>query len=282
MRYVRYSLLIGEAAEIIILEYLFMNENETQQSTTQTETTAVETVKPKKKNHPQFVRIIGAVLVVVLIILAVLYRLEKEGRSPTNIFSKLIERQEAARVVVIVNGEEIRNAELQTSIKQFSKIAESQGMEATNEDIKDQALEVLINTSLLKQEATSRGMSVTDEEVTERVNGIQEELGGAEVLQQRMNDIGVDLVQLQADVKDELLIKRLLDQIFADANIQITDEDVTAAYEAAGGTEAGLPAIDEIRPQIESQIKSQKEQSVIDELLTSLKEKATIDKKEGI
>lgn len=257
-----------------------MSESETQQITAEAEvTTGTATTSMKKGSRLKWM--IGAVVTVVLIVLGVLYQLEKEGRSPTHLFTSIIERQEANRIVATVNGEVIKNAELQTSIKQFTQIAEAQGMEATGEDIKNQALEVLINTSLLKQEATARGISITDEDVTERVSGIQEEIGGAEVLQERMSAIGIDAEQLQSDVKDELLIQKLLDQVFADAKIEITDEEVVAVYDGAGGTEAGLPALEEVRPQIEAQINSQKEQAAIDGLLTSLKDKAEIDIKES-
>lgn len=257
-----------------------MSESETQQTTVGAEV-ATGTVTTSKKKCPRLRWMVGAVIIVISIILGVLYQMEREGRSSTHLFTSLIERQEANRVVAIVNGEKIKNAELQTSIKQFTQIAAAQGMEAAGDDIKNQALEVLINTSLLKQEAASRGISVTDADVTERVNGIQEELGGAEVLQERMNAIGISAEQLQSDVKNELLIQRLLDQVFTEANVEITDEEVVAVYEGAGGVEAGLPALEEVRPQIEAQIKSQKEQSAIDELLTSLKEKAVIEKMEG-
>lgn len=259
-----------------------MSESETQTTSATEETTASVTVS--KKKCPRFKWMVTAVVIVVLIILGVLYQLEKEGRSSTHLFTTLIERQEANKAVATVNNETIKNSELQTSIQQFTQMATAQGVDTTSAEtqaeIKKQALEVLINTTLLKQEASSRGISVTDEEVTERLTAIKDELGGEEVLAGRMAELGIDQEKLQSDVKDELTIQKLLDQVFAEANIQVTEEEIASVYEGAGGTEAGLPALEEVRPQIEAQITSSKEQGAIDDFLSTLKEKATIETKE--
>lgn len=259
-----------------------MSENETQ-STTETvmeTSTSTAVAMTKKSNLKGY---IAAVVLATIIILGVLYVLEKEGRSSTHIFANLIASQEASKTVAIVNGEEIKNSELKTSIQQFTQAAVAQGVDITSADaqteIRNQALDVLVNTRLLKQNALSKGYSVTDEAAAERLQAIETEIGGAEVLAQRMTELGLEMEQLKKDVADELLIQQLLDAIFAEANITVSDEEVAEMYKNAGGAEAGLPALEEVKPQVVAQIKNSKEQAAIDKYLTDLKAAAQIEKK---
>lgn len=249
---------------------------------TESETTAVhgDVAETATKKNPVKVYVI-AIGVVVIILLGVIYLLEKEGRSSTTIFSSVIADQEAGVVVAVVNGEKITNAELDTSIKQFSQAAAAQGVDITSPDsqieIRNQALEVLINTKLLKQAAVEQGITVTDEETDERLETIIADIGGDEILAERMEVLGIDSEQLHQDVKDELIIKALLDIIFLEADIVVKDEEVEAVYEDAGGADGNLPDLEEVREQVEAQIINSKEQLAIDEYLTELKNDSDIE-----
>ncbi|MCA9354461.1 MAG: SurA N-terminal domain-containing protein [Candidatus Kaiserbacteria bacterium] len=256
-----------------------MSENETTQTTAETTGEAVATTASTEKKSP--VGIIAAILIVAVIILGVLYKLEKEGRSSTNIFASIIESQQANSVVATVNGEEIINSDLELSVRQFSQAATAQGVDTSSEEaqseIRGQALDVLVNTELLKQAAEEQGISISDEEVTERLNTITEELGGTEVLEERMEELGIDPDRLQSDIKDELTIQALLDSILSEQEIVVTPEEVNEVYVNAGGEEAGLPALEEVQPQIEAQLQATKEQSVIEAFVSELRENAEIE-----
>lgn len=257
-----------------------MSEQEEKQPVVEQEETtpAVATASTKKS---AFVRYVTAVIVVAIIILGALYLLEKEGRSTTNIFSSLIEKQEAKAVVAVVNDEEIANAQLETSIQQFAQVAAAQGVDTSTpeaqSEIRAQALEVLINTELLKQAAEEKGIEVTDEDVSARMEVITTDIGGAEILAERMEALGIEEAQLRSDIKDELLIQQLLDTIFAEQDMTVAEDEISAVYEDAGGAEAGLPALEEVRDEVEAQIIASKEQAAIDEYLRALKAEATIE-----
>jgi hypothetical protein len=295
-----------------------MNEKDTKETTTTTDTTATPVATPEviapeaavvapveaatpevvetvatteastaqtevKKKCPRLKWIIAAVVAVVLVIAGVLYQLEKEGRSSTTLFTALIAKQEANRVVATVNGETIKGADLNTSIEQFSQMATAQGVDITNPeaqaDIRKQALEVLVNTKLLKQEAVTRGVSVTEAEVSSRLDAIRVEIGGEAVLAERMAALGINTERLQNDITDELTIQKLLDQVFAEAKIEVSEEEIASVYEGAGGEKAGFGTLAEVREQVVAQLTASKEQAVIDDLLTKLKEGAEIEEK---
>tara|TARA_B100000508_G_C11465090_1_gene281305 strand:- start:7502 stop:8281 length:780 start_codon:yes stop_codon:yes gene_type:complete len=257
-----------------------MNEQETTQTEVAENTPTPETVTPAKGSSV-WKKYIIPVGVVAVIILGVLYLMEKEGRSKTNLFGGIIESQEANVTVAVVNGQKIKNGQLTTSIQQFTQVAVAQGIDVTSvetqEEIKDQALEVLINTELLKQDALGRGHAISDEDVSNRITEIETELGGEETLNDRMTTLGITRDQLQQDVGDELLIQLLLDEIFAEAEIVVTDEEIAEVYSMAGGEEAGLPSMEEVSEQVREQIVASKEQELIDNHLTELRTGAEIE-----
>jgi len=222
-----------------------------------------------------------AAIIIIATLLAVLFMLEKAGRSSTGIFDSYLASQETNATVAVVNGEEITSKDLSTSVQQFNQAAVAQGIDTTDAqvvaDIEKQALDVLINTALLKQSAAEQGIVVTDEQTAERLETIQAEIGGPEVLEARIAELGLSRADLQDDIKEEILIQTLLDGIFAEANIEVTEEEVQEVYVSAGGAEAGLPPIEEVRGEIENQVRGSKEQEVVDTYLTTLKADADIE-----
>ena len=265
-----------------------MSENETQ-STNQTGSMS-ETTEPRvvaayaavaeDKGKSKLTGYLIAAVVVILIILGVLYALEKEGRSSTNLFGLVTTDQKSSEVVATVNGESIVSSDLDISVQQFSQAAAFQGVDISSPDaqaeIRNQALDVLVNTELLKQAAADKGLEVTEDEVSNRLSEIKTEIGGEDILADRMKELGIDESKLQKDVHDELLIQKLLDGLFLDADINVTEEEIASVYENASGTVSDLPALDEVREDVEAQIRASKEQEVIDKYLTELRSGADI------
>lgn len=184
-------------------------------------------------------------------------------------------------VIAVVNGTEISNANLSTSMVQISATAAVQGIDTTTPEVQDEiearAVEVLVNTELLEQAAAERGIVVTDATVQTRLGELSAELGGEEVLKSRLDELGLNDDTLEEDIRSELTIQILLDEIFVDADLSVSDEEITAAYEAAGGAEAGLPAIADVREQLEFQVRTTKEQTLLDAFISELRAGADIE-----
>jgi hypothetical protein len=224
---------------------------------------------------------ISAVVLVIVALIGLTYIMEKQGRINTGIFDGIEKLVTGHKAVAIVNGQKITKNELDTSVAQISAGAVAQGMDSANEEMKlqirGQALDMLVNTELLMQEAKERGIVVTEEEVEQRIGKLREDIGGEEVLATRMAEFGITEKILRRDVKNELTVKALLDQVFVEKGITITDEEVAAFYEQAGGKKAGLPAIEEVSEQIKAQIKSTKEQEQVTALIEELRGEAAIE-----
>jgi hypothetical protein len=255
---------------------------ETKGTSGESQVTATYTNMDESKSKRGVFFYVIAGVVVLAILFGVLYLLEKEGRSNTNVFSDVIAEQQANEVVAVVNGQEITAGELDVSIQQFNQAAALQGMDVTDPavaaDIRTQALEVLVNTTLLLQKAGELEIAITPEQVSERLEEIKVEIGGEEVLAERMEELGIGEDRLEGDIEDELVIQALLDEVvFAEADMSVAEEEVTEFYAAVGGEEAGLPPLEEIRAEVEAQIIAQKEQLAIDAYLTEIKDAAEVE-----
>ena len=224
--------------------------------------------------------IIAAVLVLVGLV-GFTYMLEKEGRINTGAFDAVNTFIASQKTVAKVNGHKITQKDLDVSTSQLQMGAAAQGVDTTDpkmiDQIRTQAIDMLVNTELLKQEAANRGVNITSEDVDKRLESLKGEIGGEDVLKERMTQFGVDEKTLRRDIQNELTIQGLLDQVFAEKGITVSEEEITAFYKEAGGEKAGLPKLEEVKDQIETQIKSTKQQDVVSSYLEELKKKATIE-----
>lgn len=225
--------------------------------------------------------IIATVAAVLIALLALVYVLEDQGKLTTGFFAGLQEQVSKHTAAAKVNSDKISKYDLEISMTQLSSGAAAQGADvadpAVQTEIRTQALDMLINTELLKQEANSRGITVTEEEITTRLETLKTDVGGEEVLNQRMVEFGINQKTLLRDIKNELTIKKLLDEIFKEKSITITDEEILAFYDESGGVNAGLPALEEVKEQIEAQLKATKEQGVVTTYIEELRGKAEIE-----
>lgn len=219
--------------------------------------------------------------VAVIIVILGFYGLEQTGKLNTGIFDGVNKVLFSGAPVATVNGNKITRADFDTSVNQISTGAQAQGVDVTSPevqaDMESQAIDMLVNTELLKQEAIARGLEVTDEDVQNRYTELVGQVGGEEALAERMSEFDVTENTLRRDIKNELTIQVLLEQVFADESIVVSDEEVMELYDAAKEVTPDIPELAEVRAQIEAQIKSSKEQEIVTTFVNSLREKAQIE-----
>lgn len=224
---------------------------------------------------------IAAVILVIIALLGIVFLMEQQGRLNTGIFDgaqKMLSRNKA---VALVNESKISEYDLNISMAQIATGAAAQGADVESAEIKQeiqtQAIDMLVNTELLKQEAATRGIEITGDEVNARLETLKTDVGGEEVLKERMKEFNIDEKTLRRDIKNELTIQKLLEAVFVEKTVAVTEEEVLAFYETAGGPGAELPALEEVRAQIEAQLKTTKEQEVVTAYIEELRAKATIE-----
>jgi peptidyl-prolyl cis-trans isomerase SurA len=222
-----------------------------------------------------------SVVVVVVALAGILYALERDGRVDSNVFSGMIGTQEAQSQVAVVNGEVITESELAVASTQLAQAAAAQGADpadpAIQASIRSQALDLIIGTTLLTQQAEAEGVTVTDQEVAERLAAIEADAGGAEILADRMAEFGISRDALESDVRSELIISKLLDTLVTSEDISVTEEEIVSAYEGAGAPGVDLPPLEDVRSQIEAQLQQVSGEALIQEYVEQLRTDADIE-----
>jgi FKBP-type peptidyl-prolyl cis-trans isomerase (trigger factor) len=235
-------------------------------------------VSAKKSNKYTIITIV----IVVIALLVVLFQLERQDRVSTNVFGSMIASLEANAPVATVNGEDIKVADLESGIGQLSQAAIQQGFDTTDPEVqaevRSQAVDMMINTKLLEQEAIKNDITINEEAVNARINELAEAAGGQEALLERLKEFQIDEAQLRTDVQEELTIRALLDTVFSDAGTAVTEEEIAAVYQNALATNGDqpLPPLADVATQIEQQLRQTKEQEATETYVQQLRADADI------
>jgi SurA N-terminal domain len=254
--------------------------------TTIEDVTGGEKVSPVKKVTAWIRRWKYSLIAVVLVLVAIVgltYIMEQEGRIHTGLFDKVNAFADNYRAVVKVNNSKVTKHEFNVSVAQLTAAAAAQGADGTDpkvlDGIKKQALDMLVNTELLKQEAAARKIVVTDDDINKRLESLKKDVGGEDVLKQRMQQFGVDEKSLKHDISSELTIQALLDQVFKEKGVTVSDEEIKTFYDqaAAQGKKSDVPKLEAVHDQIQKQLLSGKQQQVVTAYIEELRKKATIE-----
>lgn len=246
-------------------------------TSTQTNDTAVETVTSEQtvKNMNSNLHMwIGIGVALIAIIIGYIFLFTDIKLSSIMPFGK--------DTVALVNGVPIKQVEFQNSVKNVTDAYSQQGVDvtdpATQEVIASEAVKRLINTELLLQAAGSAGYTADDVKVDEQVASLISEFGGEEALQTRLYELNITRDMLRNDVREQIIVGDYLDKETAIGSITVTEEEITAFYENLK-TQYGeqLPPKEEIRAQMETDIKIQKQQGVLSEILADLRANAEVE-----
>jgi len=213
--------------------------------------------------------------ILVLMGAGVWYGLESQGRVQTNIFSGIT--QTLSGPAATVDGIAISRTEFERNLEQIIISAQIEGVDTTQEplatEIRQQAIQSLVNTYLLKKAAADAGFSVSDEEVNERYDAVVQNSGGAEMLAERMRELKITESQLREDIAGELLIQSYLETVLDPSSTEVTEESILAVYEQVKSTNDSpdFPAYEVVRDQIAFELEAQARQQAIIAYIESLR-----------
>lgn len=189
--------------------------------------------------------------------------------------------------IAVVNGEEISKALYDQQYQQTEAMLSSMGGAeqlndpAFKQELQDSLINDLVNAELLYQAAVGSGIAITDEDIQTEYTATETQVGGPEELANQLSVIGLDDASLRDLIRRQLTIEQHLDAELDYQNIEVSDEDVQAFYDefvAAGAPEGSeVPTLDEVRPQIESQIAQDRSAELIDGYIATLRADADIE-----
>ncbi|GAA1941400.1 hypothetical protein GCM10009797_38200 [Nocardioides hwasunensis] len=190
-------------------------------------------------------------------------------------------------VVAEVNGEEITKDEFtpvyEASFAQAASQAQMGG-EAPDEDaLKKSTVDDLVDTELLTQEAASRGIEVSDDDVEAELTKLAEQNGmksGDELLK-AVAAQGMDADTARSQVQTQVLVEQLVTD--EKGPIEPTEKELREIYDAAkkqqeqsGQEGQAFPPFKQVHDQVEEQARSQEIGKVAQSLVTGLRKDADI------
>lgn len=193
-------------------------------------------------------------------------------------------------VVAEVNGEEVTRDEFvpvyEASYQAAASQAQMTGEEPDEDALRKQALDDLVDTELLAQEAESRGIEVSDEDIDAELTDLAEQNGmkSADELLEAVAGQGLDEEQARDQVETQVMVEQLV--VDENGPIEPTDKELRTIYDEAKAQQAQsgqegqkFPPFAEVRDQIVDQAVAQETGEVAQGLLEDLKADADISLK---
>lgn len=232
------------------------------------------TQKTKKKTSSA--GLWGVVLLVVLVGGYVVYdRLQQsdEGTPSTS------QGEDSSKVIATVNGEAITQGDLNAKIEQVRSSLPA----GTNDPTEDAAFELqllddLINLKLLTTTAINKNYTVSNDEIEAEKVILIERFGGEEAFNQQLEMLGVSQEELNENMRNELLIRQLLEDETDVESVAVSDEEVAATYAIAVGDAEDAPELEQVADLIRSELINQKTGQIIEAYINELRAGATIEK----
>src|SRR5690625_5007078 len=192
-------------------------------------------------------------------------------------------------IVAEINGEEITKDDFESIYEQqFQQQAmqaqmSGQSMDDIDQnDLKEQIAEAMVNQELLTQEANEKFSEVTDEDIDETINDLVEQNGmeSKDDLLEAFEEQGIDEEELMSEVETQVKVDKLIADITKD--IEITEDETKEAYETIksqqeqADSEEEFPEFEDIKPDLEEQLKEQKSSEETESFVEKLREDAEV------
>jgi len=200
--------------------------------------------------------------------------------------------EDIPKVVAEVNGEEISKEDFENMYQQQFQNqmmqAQMSGQEIDEDALKKQTAEGMVGQELLVQEANNRFEKADEDDVDKLIEDLIEQSGSEskEDLIAQFDEQGIDEDEFMSEVEKQVKIDQLMDEEAGD--LEPSEDEVKEAYEAMKsqqeemmeGAEDGeaeeIPEFDEMKPQIEDQLKQQKQAEEMQNIVDKLREDADV------
>lgn len=137
------------------------------------------------------------------------------------------------RIVAVVNDDVITQSELQESMLPFIadyKIRyEEEELEGKIDEVRQDALNRLIEEKLILQEAKKREIAVEDSDIEERLDSVKERFNSEEEFNEAIADSGITMARLKEKYKDQIMMRNLVRGLI-NTNVNISPTQIVAYY----------------------------------------------------
>lgn len=244
-----------------------------------TEDTTRETVQTDSpaKNKKGVIVWVAAAIAVLLVVFGIL----KFGGNGSNSTNTAAVADGAAAVIASIDGDNITRGELDRKLEQVRAVVPPNAQDPTKDaGFEVRLLDELINLHLLLADASKKGITASDDEVKKEIQGLVTRLGGEDKLSEQLKRTGLTNDEFTENVKNEIIIRKLIDATTDIKSVMVSDTEVKDAYEQAFDPKASTtPKLDsQLTEVIRAQLIQQKSAQVVNDYIEKLKTAAKIEK----
>ncbi|TSC71920.1 MAG: parvulin-like peptidyl-prolyl isomerase [Parcubacteria group bacterium Gr01-1014_70] len=135
-----------------------------------------------------------------------------------------------------------------------------------------QVLDALINQHIVEQKAAEKGISISEEEIDQALNGIRENLASQNTtLEEALKAQNLTMEQVRSNIRLQKLAERLVED-----KLTVSDEEVNAYLEQNKDFLPPADSLESQRTTVRDMLRQQKFASVFQEWLTAVKAEADI------
>ncbi|WP_106495006.1 SurA N-terminal domain-containing protein [Lentibacillus sp. Marseille-P4043] len=176
-------------------------------------------------------------------------------------------------VVVQINGTDVKGDQYNDVYAQTKTLMNQYGEDVSDQDkLKEQAMNVLVQQELLKQDANKQGITVSDEEVESELDKMKS--AGKDKFSQVLEQYNLTEESYKDQLAFELTLREYIDQEIT--GTEVTEEEIKSYYDKLKEQSEDVPELKKVKDQIKSQLTTQKENEKVQAKVNELKEDAEI------
>ncbi len=183
--------------------------------------------------------------------------------------------------VAIVNGEKIAKSEFESRVGQNKEIAKSQGVnladEKTVKEIEKMTLDEMVNEKILLQDAKKKGLITPVADVEKAYNEIFAKFKNKDDFTKELATQNLTEQSLKENITKQLTLIKYMEQNVDSKNITVSEKEIGDLYKSLREKQKNIPKLEQIKTQIENEIKQSKLKVKILELIAKLKTGAKIE-----
>lgn len=191
------------------------------------------------------------------------------------------EKENKEDLVATVDGKGISKQEYNKELESMKASYEQQGMPADQMDSKmkkeleKSVLDQMINAELLLQTAEKDGVSIKEKEVDAELEKIKTNFGDEKQFEEALKKNKMTEKELKSQLKKQMTVNNYLDSKIG--KVEASEQEIQALYDQykqqAEGQKQKPEELEKIKPQLEQQVLSQKENEKITKLVEELRKK---------
>lgn len=211
---------------------------------------------------------------------------QEDQKAAEEMQAKLLKQQvEKDLVVAIVNDEELLGEQYNAAVMAVQGEMQRMGSDPTSDEaaegIKKQALDTLVNQTLILQQALAADLEVTEAEINEEYDSYIEQFGDEKTLKEALKAQDMKEEDFKEQIKELILFNKYKDKV--SPTEEVSDEEVQEYYDSVSaeseGSEQEVPPLDEVRDEIKNKIQQNKQQEELTAHVQELKEDSDIELK---